>query len=199
MEAIHSHEGHSSKDEGPVCRQVQTLGYRIQASFLSGYAGHVAPPFERFYSGGENDIRGFDIRSLSPVAYFVEKIDFPAINPDDPCLFSQTVGCKPLPIDENNPRAGIKTVPIPIRRLIFPGGDTNLIANLEYRIPIIGPVTLAPFADFGMNMILRKSQLTVNEQQFQTLLTTSYGCVDYQTCAVHSSGSLHYAEAVILT
>ena len=157
----------------------QTLGYRIQASFLSGYGGRVAPPFERFYSGGENDIRGFDIRSVSPIAYFVEKINFPAIAPTDSCLYSSFVSCTPLPLDPNNNRAGAKTVPIPIRRLIFPGGDTNLIANLEYRIPIVGPVTLAPFADFGMNMILRNSQLTVNEEQFQTLQNSTFGCIDY--------------------
>ncbi len=27
------------------------------------------PPFSRFYMGGENDIRGFDIRSISPVTF----------------------------------------------------------------------------------------------------------------------------------
>ncbi len=48
----------------------QALGYRIQASFLSGYAGKVAPPFERFYMGGDTDLRGFDIRSISPLAFF---------------------------------------------------------------------------------------------------------------------------------
>ncbi len=50
----------------------QVLGYRIQGSFLSGYGGKVAPPFERFYMGGDTDLRGFDIRSISPIAYFVQ-------------------------------------------------------------------------------------------------------------------------------
>jgi outer membrane protein insertion porin family len=60
--------------------------------------------------------------------------------------------------------------------LIFPGGDTSVVTNVEYRIPIAGPVTLAPFMDFGMNMILRNSQLQINEAQFQTLNTTNFGC-----------------------
>ena len=42
----------------------------------------------------------------------------------------------------------------------IPGGDTNIVANFEYRIPIVGQtVTLAPFFDAGMNRISNKSQL----------------------------------------
>ena len=37
--------------------------------FLAGYGGKVAPPFARFYMGGENDIRGFDIWGISPIAF----------------------------------------------------------------------------------------------------------------------------------
>jgi outer membrane protein insertion porin family len=152
------------------------LGYRIQASFLTGYGGHVAPPFERFYLGGDTDIRGFDVRSLSPMAYFVERVDTPLVNPSDNCLRVPGTACTGVPLDPNNPRRGTYTIPVPVRRLIFPGGDTSVVANVEYRIPIAGPVTLAPFVDFGMNMILRNSQLQVNNDQFQTLQTTNFGC-----------------------
>ena len=27
-------------------------------------------PFDRFYMGGDTDVRGFDIRAISPVAFF---------------------------------------------------------------------------------------------------------------------------------
>ena len=37
------------------------------------------------------------------------------------------------------------TMPIPIYQLIFPGGDTQVVGNFEYRIPIVGPVNLAFF------------------------------------------------------
>jgi len=147
----------------------QALGYRIQASFMSGYGGHVAPPFQRFYLGGDTDIRGFDIRALSPVAYFVESVNATLTNPDGTTV--------PLdPNNKNNPNS--RFVPLPVRRLIFPGGDTTLIGNLEYRIPIAGPVTLAPFADFGMNMILRNSQLQINNDQYNTLIGSQFGCPD---------------------
>ena len=41
----------------------------------------VAPPFERFYSGGENDLRGFDIRSISPVAFLPDLARITLTNP----------------------------------------------------------------------------------------------------------------------
>ena len=145
----------------------QALGYRIQASFLSGYGGHVAPPFLRFFMGGDTDLRGFDVRSLSPVAYFVQTVTMPLTNPDGSAV----------PIDPNNKNNhNSYQVTLPVRRLIFPGGDTQLVGNLEYRIPIAGPVTLAPFADLGMNMAVRPSQLQINDQQFQSLTTSTFGC-----------------------
>ena len=57
----------------PVQKGRNTIGFNVQGSFLAGYGGVVAPPFERFYLGGENDIRGFDIRSVSPVAFLAEQ------------------------------------------------------------------------------------------------------------------------------
>jgi len=144
----------------------QALGVHLSGSFISGYGGHVAPPFERFFMGGDTDLRGFDIRSLSPVAFFVERVDFPLSNPDG----------TPVPKDPNNPRQGNVTVPLPTYRIIFPGGDTQAFANIEYRIPIVGPVTLAPFTDIGFDGIARPSQLQVNPTQLNTLNTTSFGC-----------------------
>ena len=34
------------------------------------------------------------------------------------------------------------TQTVPIFRLNFPGGDTRMVYNLEYRIPLFGPVTV---------------------------------------------------------
>ena len=45
------------------------IGMRGLASFLSGYGGKLAPPFSRFYMGGEQDVRGFDIWTVGPFAY----------------------------------------------------------------------------------------------------------------------------------
>ncbi len=154
----------------------QALGYRIQGSFLTGYAGKVAPPFERFYMGGDTDLRGFDIRSISPLAFFVQTASLPLVNPDDPCVANTGLPCTGVPKDPNNPRRGVYTIPVPVYRVIFPGGDTSIIGNLEYRVPIAGPVTLAPFMDVGMDMVLRPSQLQINQQQLNLLNNTPFGC-----------------------
>jgi outer membrane protein insertion porin family len=53
------------------------------------------------------------------------------------------------------------TMTVPTYQLITPGGDTQLLGNFEYRIPIVGPVTLAPFFDAGVDKILRSNQLTL--------------------------------------
>jgi outer membrane protein insertion porin family len=58
---------------------------------------------------------------------------------------------------------------IPTYQLTQPGGDMQGIGNLEYRIPIVGPVTLAGFFDIGVNKIIRPSQLTMNPDRVGTL------------------------------
>ncbi len=59
--------------------------------------------------------------------------------------------------------------PIPIYQIITPGGDTQAVLNVEYRIPLFGPVTLSPFADVGMNKILFTNQLKVNGDEVTNL------------------------------
>ena len=54
---------------------------------------------------------------------------------------------------------------IPIYQLLFPGGDTQVVTNFEYRIPIFGPVTLALFFDAGMNRILLTDQLKMSTER----------------------------------
>ena len=121
--------------------------------------GDVAPPFDRFYMGGDQDMRGFDIRSISPVCFFPTAITIPLQNPDGTTV----------PLDPANPRRGTWNVTIPVNQIIFPGGDTSFVTNLEYRVPIVGPVTLAPFVDTGMDFITNDSQLRIADQQVTTL------------------------------
>ncbi len=154
------------------------LGFRIQSSFVTGYGSYnfngqsiakVAPPFERAFLGGDTDLRGFDIRSVSPVAFIIDTATVQVTDPSG----------TPIPIDPSNPARGYQSVTIPVRRLIFPGGDTSIVGNLEYRIPIVGPVTMAIFTDFGMNMSIRQSQLRVSPELSQSLNSTKFGCPYY--------------------
>jgi outer membrane protein insertion porin family len=43
--------------------------------------------------------------------------------------------------------------------LVRTGGDTQAVFNLEYRIPIVGPITLAPFVDVGNSWVVNKNAL----------------------------------------
>lgn len=150
----------------PMNKDRNTLGVRLQGTYLMGWGDQVAPPFQRFYVGGDTDLRGFDVRSVSPVAYLVDKVNFPLLNPDGTTV----------PLDPTNLRRGNWNVPLPVSRIVFPGGDTSFISNVEYRVPIVGPVTLAAFMDFGMNFVARPSQLRVNSVQLADLNSTMFGC-----------------------
>ena len=150
----------------PVQKRRNAIGVNFQGSFMTGYGGLVAPPFERFYLGGENDLRGFDIRSVSPVAFLANKAIVPLVNPDG----------SSVPKDPRNPRLGPYTIPVPIDQIVFPGGDLSLVGNLEYRITIFGPLALAPFVDTGIDPILRPSQLRINSGQLNDINTTVFGC-----------------------
>jgi outer membrane protein insertion porin family len=161
----------------PVNKRRNAIGYNLQASFITGYGGVVAPPFERSYLGGENDLRGFDIRTITPIAFLPSAQVVSLRNPDgsfvpkDPRI--------PIGSDSNGrcaPVANCWNIPVPFEQLVTPGGDLSLVGNLEYRITIAGPVTLAPFVDLGTNPIVRKSQLKINSGQFNDLQNTQFGC-----------------------
>jgi outer membrane protein insertion porin family len=152
----------------PVQNRRNAIGFNVQGSFISGFGGLVAPPFQRFYMGGENDIRGFDIRSVSPVAFLPSAGAIALTNRDG----------SPVPKDPSKPAVGsnIWVVPIPVNQIVFPGGDMSVFTNLEYRITIVGPVVLAPFVDTGIDPILRPSQLQIASQQYTGLISTPFGC-----------------------
>jgi outer membrane protein insertion porin family len=150
----------------PVHNRRNTIGYTINGSFISGFGGLVAPPFQRFFMGGENDIRGFDIRSISPVAFLPSSNVITLTNPDG----------TPVPKNPANPRLGNWTIPIPVDQIVFPGGDLSVWTNLEYRITIAGPVAIAPFIDSGIDPIIRKSQLQIATQQYDLVIGTPFGC-----------------------
>ncbi len=138
------------------------IGMHVLGQWVTGYGGKVAPPFNRFYMGGENDIRGFDIWGISPFAYVPTSSSIPLLN-NDGTVRQQRV------IQNGVPTFVTATTTIPSYQLVFPGGDTKGVYNVEYRIPIFGPVTLAAFADVGINKLTRTSQLQLNPDRIATL------------------------------
>jgi outer membrane protein insertion porin family len=135
----------------PVFKKRNVLGLHFTSAYTTGYGGGEVPPFSRFYMGGENDLRGYDIRSISPVTFI-------------PTATSQTFSfTDPTTLGQNGtPVARSFTVPILTYTATLPGGDIQSSGNIEYRIPIVGPVTASLFLDAGTDGIAKTSALKLN-------------------------------------
>jgi hypothetical protein len=125
---------------------------------ITGYGGKEIPPFSRTYIGGEQDIRGFQIWGISPIAFIPSEATINVLN-NDGSQRNQLI----------NGVATNVTMNIPVYQLAFPGGDTHVVGNFEYRIPIFGPVILAIFADAGIDRILRPGQLNMDPSRIDYL------------------------------
>jgi len=158
------------------------LGWRAQLGYVQGFGGAVAPPQNRFYSGGEGELRGFDVRGATPYGYVPNRVNVQLTNPDGTCV----------PRDVNNPQDNqCIQVPIPVYGIASIGGDTSLTTNVEYRIPIAGPVTVSAFDDFGIDVVLNHGQLEQSPEGFASLLAPLYGCPVYNngSCQGGTPGS----------
>ncbi len=84
----------------------------------------MAPPNNRFYAGGDAELRGFDIRSATPYGYVPTRQTVQLTNPDGSCV----------PRDPNNPQLNqCIAVPIPVYGIVSIGGDTSF--TQQPRIP----------------------------------------------------------------
>jgi outer membrane protein insertion porin family len=115
------------------------FAFRFLGEYIQSFGNSSVPFFDRFFIGGENDIRGFDIRSISPIAITSTRM-----------------------LDVNgNPVINLKTgLPMVSQSAPFPvGGDMAGIFNFEYRMPVAGPLSLALFYDMGMVRAAQTSSL----------------------------------------
>ena len=143
------------------------LALRAQLGYIQGFGGDVAPPQSRFYAGGEQELRGFDVRSATPYGYVPTRQTVQLTNPDGSCV----------PRDPNNPQLSqCIQVPIPVYGIASIGGDTSFTSNLEYRIPIVSSAMFSFFDDFGMDVITNRGQLKQSPQGFASLTAPLYGC-----------------------
>jgi outer membrane protein insertion porin family len=146
------------------------LGVRAQLGYIQGFGGEVAPPNNRFYAGGEQELRGFDVRGATPYGYVPTRVNFQLTNPDGSCV----------PRDPTNPQDNqCIQVPLPVYGIASIGGDTNLTANAEYRIPVVGPFTFSFFDDFGIDAAVNHGQLAQSPEGFASLTAPLYGCPVY--------------------
>jgi outer membrane protein insertion porin family len=140
----------------PVYHRRNAIGLHFSTAYITGYGGGEVPPFNRYYMGGENDIRGFDIRSISPVVFI-------------PTVTSQT-------LFYHDPTAGGAQrsfgLPVLVYTATLPGGDSQTSGNIEYRIPIAGPVTMSLFGDVGTDGIFKTSALHLDPTGIANITST---------------------------
>ena len=146
----------------PTYHKRNVIGFHFSTAFITGYGGKDVPPYSRFYLGGESDLRGYDIRSISPVVFI------PTAVAQSFAYYSNTH------LSGGGSSSLVSfSVPILAYSIAFPGGDFDTYGNFEYRIPIAGPVTMALFVDAGTVGIVNTSGLKLDpsglanlEQQF---------------------------------
>jgi outer membrane protein insertion porin family len=112
-----------------------TLAMRLMGSYIQSFTNLSVPFYERMFAGGDFDIRGFDFRTISPISFITRELPV-----TDPVTF--------------------RTVNKAFDDIVYVGGDTQAVFNLEYRIPLIGQtVSLVPFLDTGNAWVLKKQAL----------------------------------------
>jgi outer membrane protein insertion porin family len=159
------------------------FGFRLQAAYVHGISGDVAPPFNRIYAGGEADLRGFDVRSATPYGFVPTRVLFNLTNPDGTTV----------PRDPTNPGLGAIQVPLPVYGIASIGGDTNLTANFQYTIPIYArTVAFVLFNDFGMDMALQTGQLRQSPEGQALLNSPLYGCPNYSNGACQGGFAIKF-------
>jgi outer membrane protein insertion porin family len=128
-------------------------------SFING-----VPVFERFFLGDEFTIRGYSTRSISPLVpldFFLSSRD---VNisatpsgtvegvPNLPTSLSEQL----IALGTFTGAGGSNSLQLSQRDARFLGGDTQLLGNFEYRIPIYSRIlSAALFADVGTSFNLR--------------------------------------------
>jgi outer membrane protein insertion porin family len=157
-------------------------------SFVGGI-----PIFERFFLGGDQDIRGYNLRSLGPIvrgdAFLSTSgpitpkvldadgnlVDY--TGPIAPGVTSQFIFNAPIgncagvtgPGQKEGCNVALSRDPstgLPIISAPLLGGDTQVIYNIEYRIPIVSVLTLAAFADVGTTFNARKYNDQITSSNF---------------------------------
>ena len=167
---------------------IRTFGTPFTTQTLSFVGG--IPLFERFFLGGEYDIRGYNFRSISPVvpadsylstrnvtakiqdpADLTKLIDAPAGTVASSVLrnftFESPGTVTPGGTCTESANQSIGCNVVNARRFFTPiGGDTQFIYNLEYRVPVFSVLSIAAFADVGSAFNARKYQDQLSTTNF---------------------------------
>jgi outer membrane protein insertion porin family len=160
----------------------EVFGFRILAGTTGSFAtsskvrnsnslAFVAgvPIYERFFLGDEFTIRGYNVRSISPVTpldtFVTSQNVVVATNPSGTPVPVPGLSQALASIGTFTGRTGSNVAQLP-RAYTATGGDTQVLGNFEYRIPIFGrTVSGAFFVDVGSAFNLRsKGEQTYSSQ-----------------------------------
>ena len=163
----------------PVRRKKSTrpevFGFRIIAGTVGSFATSEkvktanslafvdgVPIFERYFLGDEFTIRGYNVRSISPIApldtFITSQNVVIAENPSGSPVVIPGFPAGAASLGVFTGASGNNIAQLP-RTFTSVGADSQLLGNFEYRIPIIGDmVSLAAFADIGTAFNLRSNQ-----------------------------------------
>lgn len=159
----------------------EVFGFRIIAGTVGSFATSAKvrgsnslafvdgiPIFERYFLGDEFTIRGYNVRSISPISpldTFITSRN--VVIASNQAGTPQVVAGLPTglsAIGRFTGATGNNIAQLP-RSFTSVGGDTQVLANLEYRIPLVSDVlSLAAFADVGSTFNLR----TKSDQGFSS-------------------------------
>src|SRR5262245_28473212 len=181
-------------------------------SFIGGI-----PIFERFFLGGEYDIRGYNFRSITPVvasdSYLSTRGPITATVPDPTDLSKRVDANTAGPVAANVLRqfsfqspegacAGLNGPDLSkgcntVKSGTFftpVGADTQLIYNLEYRVPVISILSVAAFADVGTAFNMRKYNDQITSSNFVNGDVTPNGVLLNPSGAVATDEQVANAE-----
>jgi outer membrane protein insertion porin family len=164
----------------PVYHHRNAIGLHFGTAYITGYGGGEVPPFNRYYMGGENDLRGFDIRSISPVVFI-------------PVVTQQTMFYR-------DPTSGgaLRSfgLPVLVYTATLPGGDFQTSGNIEYRIPIAGPVTMSLFGDVGTDGIFKTSALHLDPTGIENIMSTFPNAPLTKTLSIYPGTNFRIRDSV---
>jgi outer membrane protein insertion porin family len=164
----------------PVYHHRNAIGLHFSAAYITGYGGGEVPPFNRYYMGGENDLRGFDIRSISPVVFI-------------PVVTQQTMFYR-----DPTSAGALRSfgLPVLVYTATLPGGDFQSSGNIEYRIPIAGPVTMSLFGDVGTDGIFKTSALHLDPTGISNITNTFPDAPLARTLSIYQGTNFRIRDSV---
>jgi outer membrane protein insertion porin family len=216
----------------------EVFGFRILAGTVGSFAtsGKVrnanslafvdgVPIYERFFLGDEFTIRGYNVRSISPVTpldnFITSRNVVIATNPTGTPTVVSGLPASLGSIGVFTGASGSNIAQLP-RAYTATGADTQVLGNFEYRIPIFGrTVSAALFVDVGSAFNLRSKREQTYSSEFLTdqpflqtvgvvpcprlgitvgiTLTTLAACNNFSNLALTSSGGLVARDNRLIT